>query len=642
MNKISKNIKSKIVNISYGFIIFLSCGLLSCSDFLELQPTDKVTANNIFASDAGIEAFLANLYYQMPLEDFLYSPRSGFKPVRGADIWVQEASYAFAACYEDVCSNMAACTNNIGHWWEPGYRLNKDVNLFFSYIPTVQSISEDKRKLLYGEAYFLRALTYFTLARRYGGVPIITSISELTDSLALYKPRNTEKETWDFVLANCDSAAMNLGDEPGNGRRVNKWTALALKSRAALHVASIAKYWDRAPLSGRAVDAKLVGGFTTRDAQNYYQQCIDATEVIMNSGKYSLHKPNPANPQEAAENYRLMFENPNNALDEIIFIRGYDRRELGWSHDFDNWCTPMQTAGPWPHPARANPTLDLVDMYESYTNPGQSSPIITTTDGNTNDYGGYNASKTYLQFDEPQDIFKDKDARMHASLILPGSTWRDTKIVIQGGYIQPDGKAVIEADEKITVDGKTYYTYGGDSPKSYSGFDLSGSNYTRTGFLIRKFMNPTIEFIVRWNQCTTDWAEFRLAEVMLDYVEAVVESGQGDPAKAKQALNLIRKRAGHTVEIPLTLENVLRERKIELLFERGWYWELRRRRESHIKFDYNFRNHALVPVLDLRTMKYIFVRKNVTGLNAYGFTFRTYYASIPDVGTSGLIQNPEY
>jgi len=652
MNKIQKNIKnqkpvrnrvkvSKIVNC-LAVILFVA----GCSDFLDVKPTNLITVDAVFASEEGIEAFLAHMYHDMPIEDFNYFPTHGFNYNPGDNLtsggmyeWVKTDD-AIHPEYDDF--------TRAGNWWGALYTYNKDVNLFFSYIPTIMVITEETRERLYGEAYFLRAITYFTLARRYGGVPIITSIAELTDTVALLKPRNTEKETWDFALANCDSAAMFLGDDVDNKHRLNKWTALALKSRIALHAASVAKYWDKAFLSGRAVDEKLVGGMTQEDAQNYYDQCIDASKQIMNSGMFSLFKPAPANPAEAAENYRLMFEKPNNAPEEVIFVKGHVLVGQYGSNQ-DNWCGPHQTRGSYPYGGSVDPTIDLIDTYESYSNPGHSSPVQTRTDGNTDDYNGYDPSKTYLTFDDPLDIFKDKDARMHGSIILPNSMWKNTQIVIQGGYIRPDGTYLILGDESIEVDGVTYYTYGASSPNLYSGFSSLGRNYTRSGFLLRKFMDPTLTLgVPYWGSSTTDWIAFRYAEVLLNYAEAVVESGHDNAVEAAKAINDLRKRAGHQSDIPLNIENVLRERRVELVFENTRLWDLVRRRDFHIKFNYTWRN-ALIPVLDLRTIsasspnpKYIFVRSHAPRTGPKLFVESEYYYGIPGIGVNKLIQNPQY
>ena len=162
--------------------------------------------------------------------------------------------------------------------------------------------------------------------------------------------------------------------------------------------------------------------------------------------------------------------------------------------------------------------------------------------------------------------------------------------------IKPNGD-LMSSPGACEHNGKTYYTFGAQFSKDYSGFDGT-PNCTRTGFLMRKFLN-----------------------------EAVVEKGETDGNlldMAKKGLNDLRKRAAHTTEVDLTLDNVLRERRIELAFENKGYWDLIRRRDFHSEFD-NRRKMALVPMIDLRGEKpqYIFVRKFVPGANSC--TFQTHH-----------------
>ena len=166
---------------------------------------------------------------------------------------------------------------------------------------------------------------YLALARRYGGVPLIKEVQKMSttdDNSDLYVPRSTEKETWDFVQNECDLAIANLPETTraaDGALRATKWAAYALKSRAALHAASVAKYWNSAPLTGEAVDAKLVGGMTIADANNYYLQCIEASKAIIDNSGKQLYKPNPATAAEAAKNFQTIFEDPSAADVEVIF-----------------------------------------------------------------------------------------------------------------------------------------------------------------------------------------------------------------------------------------------------------------------------------------------------------------------------------
>ncbi len=614
--------------------------MVSCKRVLDLKPLDKLDGNAMFSDPEGVKLYMANLYYQLPVEDFNFM-RGGFNDWVGENMvtshFTDEATHSE---YLDFLS-----TANF-HWWDQGYKLIRDANIFSDAIPAL-NVTEDEKNRMRGESAFIKAYTYYALAKRYGGVPIIDSVQQYEGDVEVLKvPRSTEKATWDFVMAQCDIAINNLPDSwAGGERRATRWVAAALKTRAALHAASIAKFGDRAVLSGDAVSRKLVG-IEQMYANDYYRHVISAAELLIDQGPFSLYKPSPASPEEAAENYRKMFEDPSVALEEAIFIKGFTRVDLG--HNYDIYYNPAQTANGWPHPGRLNPTLELIDMYESYTQPGQSSPVRTSPAANDiTDYSGFNASKNYYRFDHPADIFKDKDARLWGTIILPGTEWKNTPIVIQAGFIRPDGTPqILEGNPYQHTDGKTYHVFGSSDRTQYSGFDSYGGNYTRTGFGFKKFLDQRIPVVYGYSKGITDYIDFRYAEVLLNYAEAVAESGiteNNAVARATDALNALRRRAGHTQNIALTAENVQRERKVELAFENKRFWDLMRRREYHTLFQ-NTIVHALLPLVDLRVnpAQYIFVRTEVPRGWRYTFDVRQYYRYIPGIGSNGLIQNPQY
>ena len=155
------------------------------------------------------------------------------------------------------------------------------------------------------------------------------------------------------------------------------------------------------------------------------------------------------------------------------------------------------------------------------------------------------------------------------------------KMVIQGGLIKSDGtKVIYQNGSAVGLDGRTYYTYGGASGPEYSGFAQLGNNeqgnFTSSGFNVKKYLRESMTTITQFI-CTTPYIDFRLAEIYLNYAEATIESGQGNATLAAQYLNALRKRAGHTDNIPATLDNILKERRIELAFEGHRYWDLIRR-----------------------------------------------------------------
>jgi hypothetical protein len=466
------------------------------------------------------------------------------------------------------------------------------------------------------------------------------------------------------VISELDLAIANLpAARPADGPdRATKWVALALKSRVALHAASVAKFWSKAPLLGAAVDANLVGGMTITDANNYYAKCIDASKQIMDNSAFQLYKPAPADKAEAAKNYQDMFESPSFSNPEIIYLKDYidGSSNSGQGHVTDFWFYPKQLCYHTLYvSSRWSTTLDIVDVFEDYTDngTGASVPIKTRTDGNENQYeatpGNLASIPAYpfQYYNNQYEPFLNKDARLTAAVLLPGSTFKGTLINMQGGLIQPDGKTIIYKDGQGTgPDGKTYYSYGSANISGYSAFGAMGTaqaNYSNTGFALRKFLqdSKTVTNLGMFGS-TQSWIDMRLAEIYLNYAEAVAESGQGDAVLAATCLNAIRKRAAHTDNIPLTVNNVLKERRVELIFEDHRYWDLIRRRDFHTRFN-TTRRLSLVPLIDLRQNppKYVFLR----ALNYYdnvnnGMTFptRQYYLSIPGVSTNKLIQNPEY
>ena len=502
----------------------------------------------------------------------------------------------------------------------------RQVNIFMQNVEKAKeagTISVADADRMTGEAHFARAYMYYGLVKRYGGDG---------GPGAVAVPRSTELDTWKFVLNECTLAAATLPDATSGSDlyRVTKWAAYALKSRVALHAASVAKYWNLAPLAGEAVTQKLVGGMTSADADAFYKECIEASKfLIENSGK-SLYKPAPATVKEAASNFQALFLNDQN--EEVIFSKAYlnGTTNTNQGHSYAQFnILPQVNPGALKY-GRFNPMLEIVDLFEDYTDDGtgKSAKIVTRTDGNEDAYianfhNMNNASVVntlmsvpFVKYNYLYEPFANKDARLLASVV-----------------------------------GTTYYALGAEGETMFSGFNNVNSgedaNWTATGFGVRKYMPEGESMSPDRLSSTTSYIDMRLAEVYLNYAEAVVEngSGLGDKELAGNCLNALRRRAGHTDRISLTLENVLKERRVEMAFEGKRFWDMNRRREFHTEFSNNRIRKSLVPMLDLRGAepKYVFARVNYFGDETRGgrtFQNINYYRGIPNIATNGLVQNP--
>lgn len=646
----------------YIFSALAFCALIGfsgCDSFLDLEPLDKVSGDRLTETSGGIKALLANVYKVTPMEDFVFRPYTGFH-ARHYDGVNGSSNIAFLSDEAARSEGGGAIVEDFDFW---PYDDIRQVNIF---IETIESSKEkgilnaEDAERMVAEARFSRAYIYYALVKRYGGVPIIDYVQDGDyvpgNAESLKVPRSTESDTWKFVITEFGEAAKVL-PATKEGYRFTKWAALGMKSRVALHAASLAKYWDKAALSGEAVTQKLVGIDKT-EADYFYGECISAAEEIIKDSGKALYKPAPATVAEAVTNYQQLFLTTPD--DEVILARGYadGTTNSNQGHSWSLYYTLAQVNPGVLRYGRFSPTLDLVDLYEDYTDDGtgKSAPVKTRSDGMETNVdrvqieGNIKVTDPYIKYDNLSDPFNGKDARMQASIIVSGSTYAGTKIVMQGGLIEQTGKIHIYNNTPATgKDGKTYFAFGAEGTASFSGFANLGNsengNYTTSGFSVRKYMEEFKTLTTgSYNTITTPFIDIRLAEIYLNYAEAVVESGKGDAVKAAQYLNALRHRAAHKDNIPLTLANVLKERRVELAFEGKRFWDMVRRRENHQYFDAGMRS-ALVPIIDLRenTPKYIFVRANFHGdelQNGRTFSPQSYYKSIPGTATNGLVQNP--
>lgn len=646
-------------------------GLSGCNAFLELEPLDKVSPDQLLETEGGVKALLANIYTMIPMEDFNYRPNAGFNQ-RGYDGVNETTNLAFLTDEATRSDGGVGIGYEGFNYWP--YGDIRQVNIFMQNVEKAKeagTISVADADRMTGEAHFARAYMYYGLVKRYGGVPLIDKVQD--DDYAnggpgaVAVPRSTELDTWKFVLNECTLAAATLPDATSGSDlyRVTKWAAYALKSRVALHAASVAKYWNLAPLAGEAVTQKLVGGMTSADADAFYKECIEASKfLIENSGK-SLYKPTPATVKEAASNFQALFLNDQN--EEVIFSKAYlnGTTNTNQGHSYAQFnILPQVNPGALKY-GRFNPMLEIVDLFEDYTDDGtgKSAKIVTRTDGNEDAYianfhNMNNASVVntlmsvpFVKYNDLYEPFANKDARLLASVVVPGSSYAGTEIIIQGGFIKDNNSYVAYSNESTQKNGTTYYALGAEGETMFSGFNNVNSgedaNWTATGFGVRKYMPEGESMSPDRLSSTTSYIDMRLAEVYLNYAEAVVENGSGfgDKELAENYLNALRRRAGHTDRISLTLESVLKERRVEMAFEGKRFWDMNRRREFHTEFSNNRIRKALVPMLDLRGAepKYVFARVNYFGDETRGgrtFQNINYYRGIPNIATNGLVQNP--
>lgn len=594
-----------------------------CNDWLERKPQNIILEEQVWNDPKMITGLLANYYDRLPAHTSLTTG------------WAE-----FSAYDEAMWSNNDDGRNNIinyptTRWTLWDYGLIRDINLALESIEThAVKLSDAQKAQFNAELRFLRAYVYFEHVKRMGGVPLITKqlIYDFSgDPSPLQNPRNKEEEVYDFIASELDAVKELLGNGTSN-TRANKFTALAVKSRAMLYAASIAKYNNlmASPISTPGGEV----GISAARAKDYYAKSLAASQEIINSGSYDLYK---SNPDKGVNFYEAITKKSANR--EVIWAQDFlvskDKRH-GFTYDNiarnvreDNLSSSSIT-----------PSLNLVEDYEYL-------------DGTSGELKNRNAANTdYVYYDKLPDIFANKDARLYGTIIYPGTSFRGTEVQIQAGVKVWDSASNAFKTVESNVLGSTYED--GGLLTGSSGPQRSQTEVSNTGFYLRKYVDQTAMSSTRGIRSDMWWVRFRLGEIYLNAAEAALELGQ--TADALKYTNTLRERAGFPANSlkTINLEKLQNERRVELAFEDHRVWDLMRWRTAHEVWNGNSANpdamiYALYPYRVVRPGhathgKYVFDKLVAPRFRAPRFfQMANYYSFIPQNAIDNnpkIVRNP--
>jgi hypothetical protein len=505
-------------------------GSTSCDrSILEVQPKDQMSDKMVFANAGLAESFLNDIYLGMGhgLYEIMLSSlvdESHFIHGYGTDKIVRAVI--------NPSDRGAINDSRFRHYdWSGSYARIRQANTFLTQIDGA-SFSDAQKQRMKGEALFLRAYFYHNLLRMYGGVPLITQVYGLNEKYDV--PRNSFKETVDFIVKDADAAAQLLpASYTGtNVGRVTKGAALALKARVLLYAAS-----DLYTVNPSKQPE--TGYVSPEDRTALWRAAKNAAKAVMDLGSYALFRPNPATPAEAAKNYGDLFLQKTS--EEVILSRFF-----------------LVTRNDGYHPG-------LHNGPNGYHNWGGNTPIQNVVD----DYRMADGSK--FDWNTPAHAsapYQNREPRFYASILYDGAQWRERPDDVK--KLDPQG--IIQAFRQLKL--PVGSVVGGLDTRVSPVEDWNGSY---SGYYLRKFIDPSVNH--QFIRQQVPWIFVRYAEVLLNYAEASIELG--DLADASTVLNAIRRRAGLP---PLSTglsqaqlrEEYRTERRIEMAFEEQRFFDVRR------------------------------------------------------------------
>ncbi|MCR8668712.1 RagB/SusD family nutrient uptake outer membrane protein [Aestuariibaculum sp. M13] len=353
----------KFIIIILGIVTLFNCS----NDTLDRLPEDEISPEQYWKTPNDLALFLNQFYTSFSVHDgwnggiFEFDNNSD----NLADIFVNGR----------LEGNTTMAPTSDGSW---SYGNIRAVNFYLENKDTAEG-DEILIKHYNGEAYFFRAMFYFNLLKRFGGVPYIDKTLN-TDSPELYSPRISRNELATKIVEDLDRAINNLQTkEVAESFRVHQGMALALKSSVCLYEGTWEKYHDGTPF-----------GAETNESNKFLQWSVESSERLIDESNYSLFNNGTSTTYWDLFNQVDYTGNP-----EVIFWKKYSLSD-GITHHVGHYL-PHSGSG-------TGVTKSLVDSYlASDGQPISVSPL-------------YDSSKeTSLT-----DIVADRDPRLAQTICTPG------------------------------------------------------------------------------------------------------------------------------------------------------------------------------------------------------------------------------
>lgn len=573
------------------FSILLTTGFVFSCTTLDIPPKTILWAEDVYATADGVETLIVNLYRRLPMDDFNVTSDD-----RGTDTGQSKEGYYGWNSNNPIESTTGELSEGFkyGHevpdanesYWGEGWKLIRDANMIIDDLANPAYSGNHQAADIaawIAEAKFIRAYTYWQMARRFGGLPIITSPQQYdqSDITTLHVPRSSSVDTYDFIIDDCDAAIAGMSTAVVHGR-ANQWAARVLKMRVALTAAAIAKYGADFIYMSKVDPSKMLCGIPLSEANRYYETAWRVAREF-EGGPYSLAGAGASTPEAQEAAFASIWENAE-GNGESIFIRQYGALANTHVHSFDMFYAfgRMGDGGQ----SRYSVNLDWMELFDG-------GALSEREDGRINtSYIGEDGKEYYKVYNSSGEIYEGMEPRLLASIMVPGRRYPNgfmvdyrvgtiieewdpatpievgTKDDYTGGgdrkwdtngdygwWFWGDGYGGIRDRQPNNPTGRLPYvrTYnGGENPTSqnpnqnieikdnngtvvlsFTRWGLEGPNRptgggenSLSGINGRKWLDVHTSGLVM-DKSTTPWVDMRYAEVLLGRAEAAIELHQG-------------------------------------------------------------------------------------------------------------------
>lgn len=301
---------------------------VSCDDDLDVTPKSVINAQSFWKTSedalSGRNGMLDKFRSTFNGREFLFK----FELRTGFWFFGESGGGAGSSTWLDLFDNDINVETTPGLSWENYYKLINSANLVLKYTPDIEFNDQAVQNEILADAYFIRAFTYFQLARFWGDVPLVLNGFESDDDPDLFPERIQVEQVFSQIKSDIDAALTNIGSNNSARNRI-------FASKDAINMLKADVYlWTAKRRGGGSGDIDLAE---------------TAVDQVLSSNNSSL-----------LSSFESVFRNDGN--DEIIFSIYFDVGE-GPNQFGDQFSFQ---AAPVPSDLRNNPIPIGVNQWYKY------------------------------------------------------------------------------------------------------------------------------------------------------------------------------------------------------------------------------------------------------------------------------------
>ncbi|WP_020529320.1 RagB/SusD family nutrient uptake outer membrane protein [Flexithrix dorotheae] len=268
-------------NLIYYILFAIVFSGTSCSDFLEEVPRDSVSPVNFYKTAEDAVVAVNGAYAALNVNDYYsrYWYTSSAHAADGSFTRLGTSSDRAVIIQLNDAGMLTSDRYNNATWAAVWQAVNR-ANAVLDNVPEIEMDANLKARVL-AEAKFLRALTYFNMVRRWGGMPLILNETNTSNIKDLQVARSSEEETYAQIILDLTEAINdlpNIMDYSGSDvGRASKEAAQGLLAKVYLY----RKSWPEAKENAlNVINSPSNLGLMPEPKDNYWQSDFEVDNNI--------------------------------------------------------------------------------------------------------------------------------------------------------------------------------------------------------------------------------------------------------------------------------------------------------------------------------------------------------------------------